>query len=155
MEDNIVASVLYVDDEANNLTSFKAAMRRHYQVFTALSAEEGMRILDTEHINIIITDQRMPDTTGVQFLVKVLEKHPEPIRILLTGYADLAAVVDAVNLGHIYFYVTKPWEEQHLKNLLDKSFEVYQLREENRVLTKELLRVNEQLEFMLRQQLLS
>lgn len=155
MEESTMATVLYVDDEVNNLTSFKAAMRRHYRVFTALSANEGMEILDKENINIIITDQRMPDTTGVQFLVKVLEKHPEPIRILLTGYADIAAVVDAVNLGHIYFYVTKPWEEQHLKNLLDKSYEVYQLREENRVLTKELLRVNEQLEFMLRQQLLS
>jgi response regulator RpfG family c-di-GMP phosphodiesterase len=149
--------ILYVDDEANNLTSFKATFRNSFAVFTALSAEEGRKILEEkeDEIHIIITDQRMPGMTGVEFLASIVEKFPDPIRILLTGYSDIQAVIDAVNKGKIYYYINKPWDEQNLRIILEKAYEVYDLRRENKELTKTLLRVNEQLEFMLRQKLLS
>jgi response regulator RpfG family c-di-GMP phosphodiesterase len=149
--------ILYVDDELNNLTSFKATFRSYYKIFTAPSAEEGRKVLEenAKDIHIIITDQRMPGMTGVEFLCSIIEKFPEPIRILLTGYSDIQAVIDAINRGQIYQYISKPWEEQHLKIIIEKAYEVYALRAENKELIKSLLRANEQLEFMLRQKLLS
>ncbi|MFL5729349.1 MAG: response regulator [Cytophagaceae bacterium] len=149
--------ILYVDDEQSNLTSFKATFRRYYNIYIAASAEEGKKILEEndKDIEIIITDQRMPGTTGVEFLSSIVEKYSEPIRILLTGYSDIQAVIDAVNKGNIYQYVSKPWEEQQLKVIIEKAYEVYRLRAENKQLVKSLLRANEQLEFLLRQKLLS
>ena len=88
-----VINVLYVDDELNNLISFKAVFRIKYNVFTAISGEEAIKILSDTPINIIITDQRMPNMTGVEFLEKVIERFPDPVRILLTGYADMGAIL--------------------------------------------------------------
>lgn len=147
--------VLYVDDEVNNLHSFKAAFRRDFMVFTAESAKDGLKILEQEKIEIIITDQRMPEMTGVEFLESVIPHYPEPIRILLTGYTDIQAVIDAINKGQVYHYITKPWDEDQLRNIIYKAYEVYSLRAENKELVKSLLRANEQLEFLLRQRLLS
>lgn len=154
-QDKTKIKVLYVDDEEHNLTAFKATFRREYDVYTAISAEEGRAILAAEKINIIITDQRMPHITGVEFLESIIEEFPEPIRILLTGYTDISAVIDAINKGQIYRYITKPWDEQDLKVTINNAYEVYYLRQENKELMKSLLRANEQLEFMLRQKLLS
>ena len=147
--------ILYVDDEENNLTSFRAAFRREYTVYTALSAAEGKKILEENPINIIVTDQRMPEMTGIQFLESILGEYPDPIRILLTGYADMEAVIDAINKGQVYKYITKPWDENDFKITIDKAYEVYRLREENKELMKSLVRANKQLEFMLRQKLIS
>ncbi|MCR6638731.1 MAG: response regulator [Sporocytophaga sp.] len=153
MEDKI--RILYIDDEKNNLTAFKATFRPYFRIFIAESAEEGRKILETEKIEIIITDQRMPVMTGVEFLSSIIETYPDPIRILLTGYSDLQAVIDAVNKGHIYQYISKPWEEQHLKIIIEKAYEVFRLKMENKELVKSLLRANQQLEFYLRQKLIS
>lgn len=149
--------ILYVDDELNNLTSFKATFRSIYTIFTAPSADEGFKILEekSSEISIIITDQRMPGMTGVEFLTSIIPKYPDPIRILLTGYSDIQAVIDAINRGQVYQYISKPWDEQHLKIIIEKAHEVYALRQENKELIKSLLRANEQLEFLLRQKLLS
>ena len=148
-------SVLYVDDEINNLQSFKAAFRRDFLIYTAASAKEGMKILNEVPIQIIITDQRMPEMSGVEFLEQIIPIYPDPIRILLTGYSDIQAVIDAINKGQVYHYITKPWDEEQLRNIIKKSLEVYALRGENKELVKSLLRANEQLEFLLRQKLLS
>lgn len=153
MEDKI--RILYIDDEKNNLTAFKATFRPYFKIFIAESAEEGRKILEAEKVEIIITDQRMPVMTGVEFLSSIIETYPDPIRILLTGYSDLQAVIDAVNKGHIYQYISKPWEEQHLKIIIEKAYEVYRLKMENKELVKSLLRANQQLEFYLRQKLIS
>jgi response regulator RpfG family c-di-GMP phosphodiesterase len=147
--------VLYVDDEENNLTAFKANFRRLYDIFTATSAQEGKNILKEQKIHIIITDQRMPGITGVEFLESIIPEFPEPIRILLTGYADIEAVINAINKGQIYRYITKPWNDDELRSIIDSAYEVYSLREANKDLTAKLLKANEQLEFMLRQKLLS
>lgn len=147
--------ILYVDDEENNLNSFKATFRRDFTVFTAISGEEGRRILDNEDINIIITDQRMPNMTGVEFLESILPIYPKPIRILLTGYADIEAVINAINKGQVYKYITKPWDAKDLAVTILNAYEVWYLRKENEKLTQELLEANEKMEFMLRQSLLS
>jgi response regulator RpfG family c-di-GMP phosphodiesterase len=148
-------SILYVDDEANNLIAFRAVFRTKYTVFTALSGLEGLEILSENDIQIIITDQRMPNMTGVEFLEEVITKYPTPIRILLTGYTDMSAIIDAINKGSIFQYLNKPWDEEELEEVIEKAFDVYlkkiEIMEEN----KELAITNQQLEFLLRQKLLS
>lgn len=154
-ENNNKINVLYVDDEKSNLTAFKASFRRIYNVFVAESAVAGKKILAENDIEIILTDQRMPEMTGVEFLQSIIEEYPDSIRILVTGYTDINAIKDAINKGQVYKYVEKPWDVDFMKMIIDKAYEVYSLRKENKELTKSLLRVNEQLEFMLRQKLIS
>ncbi|MDB5230570.1 MAG: response regulator [Chitinophagaceae bacterium] len=147
--------VLYIDDEVNNLVAFKASFRRIFQVYTAESAEEGRRILAENEVHVILSDNRMPKLTGIDFFESILEKYPDPIRILITGYTDINAVVDAINRGQIYKYLTKPWNENEVKNFIEKAYEVFRLRKENYELTQKLLEANTQLEFLARQSLLS
>ncbi|MEB2777294.1 response regulator [Algoriphagus sp. D3-2-R+10] len=147
--------ILYVDDEENNLQAFKATFRRDYQIFLAIDAPLAREILSKEDIDIIITDQRMPGETGVEFLESIIPTYPNPIRILLTGYTDIQAVIDAINKGQVYHYLTKPWEEDYLRTVIKNAYEIYQLRKENEILTKALIKANDQLEFILRQNLLS
>jgi response regulator RpfG family c-di-GMP phosphodiesterase len=147
--------ILYIDDEIHNLNAFKASFRRLYTVYTAASAEEAEGILADHEVHIIISDQRMPKMTGIEFFESILDKYPEPIRILLTGYADINAVIDAINKGQVYKYFSKPWNEEELRHNIEKAFEVYSLRRENKELTAKLLDVNEKLEFLLRQKLIS
>ncbi len=147
--------ILYIDDEENNLNSFKAAFRREYEVTAAISGIAAIEILKTQSFEIIITDQRMPGMTGVEFLSSIIDEHPEPIRMLLTGYADIQAVIDAINKGKIYQYITKPWDEQQMRVIINNAYEIFSLRQENKELMKSLIRANEQLEFLLRQKLLS
>ena len=148
-------TILYVDDEINNLQSFKANFREFYKILTAESAEEGKQKLKENEIHIVITDQRMPKITGVEFLESIIDEYPEPIRILLTGYADIEAVKDAINKGKIYHYATKPFDSDELKIVIDKAWEVFSLRAENKKLIKDLIKTNSQLDFMLRQKLIS
>ncbi len=147
--------ILYVDDEENNLISFKATFRLKYNVLIALSADAAMKILETKPVQIIITDQRMPNITGIEFLEKVIEKYPDPVRILLTGYADMNAVIEAVNKGKIYHYLSKPWVEKELDETIKKAFEVYNANKEIKEMNSKLTVSNDQLEFLLRQKLLS
>lgn len=147
--------ILYVDDEENNLQAFKANFRRDYKIFLAIGAKEGREILRNEEIDMIITDQRMPEETGVEFLESIIKEYPEPIRILLTGYTDIQAVIDAINKGQVYHYLTKPWEADYLRTVIKNAFEIYALRRENERLTQALIKSNDQLEFILRQNLLS
>jgi response regulator RpfG family c-di-GMP phosphodiesterase len=160
MKNNV--KILYVDDEAHNLSAFKANFRRDFTVFTAESGQEGLDIFEKEDLNIILTDQRMPNMTGIEFLEKVKNINPEPMRILITGYSDINAVIDAINRGQVYRYLNKPWHYEDLKSTILSALEVYNLRRQNKLLADELLlkneelaRVNEQLEFLLRQKLLS
>ena len=155
MSSDTQINVLYIDDEVHNLNSFKAGFRRLFNVFTAESASDGLKVIETEDIHVIITDQRMPVMTGIEFLESIIPKYPDPIRILLTGYADINAVIDAINKGQVYRYIQKPWMDEDLRINIEKAFEIYMLRKENRELTEKLLVVNEQLEFLLRQNLLS
>jgi response regulator RpfG family c-di-GMP phosphodiesterase len=147
--------ILYVDDEENNLVSFKATFRLKYNVLIASSADAAIKILESKPVEIIITDQRMPQMTGIEFLEKIIDKYPDPIRILLTGYADMNAVIDAVNKGKIFHYLSKPWSEQELGETIKKAFEVFQSNKEIKEMNSKLAVSNDQLEFLLRQKLLS
>jgi len=148
-------NVLYIDDELDNLTSFRATFRRNFNITTADSADAAMPILESETIHVILSDQRMPKMTGIEFFEKIQIIHPDPIRILMTGYTDINAVIDAINRGHVYKYLTKPWNEEDVKIFVEKAFEVYRLRRENIELTDRLLDANKKLEFLARQNLLS
>lgn len=148
-------NVLYIDDEPHNLVAFNASFRRDYTIFTAESADEGQLILEKNDIHIILSDQRMPQKTGIEFFESILITHPEPIRIIITGYTDINAVIDAINRGQVYKYLTKPWNESDVKNYIEKSYEVFKLRRQNAELTKKLFEINRKMEFLVRQSMLS
>ncbi len=154
MEKKII-NVLYIDDEPHNLTAFKASFRREFNIFTALCINEAKIILEAQQIHIIFSDQRMPKMTGIEFFESIIEIHPYPIRILITGYTDLNAVIDAINRGQVYKYLTKPWNDDDVRDSIEKAYEIYRLREENMQLTHKLMDVNHKLEFLARQNLLS
>src|SRR4030095_5064354 len=138
-------NVLYVDDEENNLNSFRAALRRNYNIFTALSGEEGIEILNKNDIHVVVTDQRMPNMTGVQFLQHI-PGDQDNIRIILTGFTDMESIIDAINTGKIYRYITKPWDKDELRITIDNAVETVMLRRNNKKLIHELQLYNEQLE---------
>lgn len=146
MTTNNKPRVLYVDDEQNNLNSFRANFRREFTVFTALSGTEGLAILEKEFIEIIIADQRMPEMTGVEFFEKVVDVYPEGIRILLTGYADIEAVINAINKGQIYKFIAKPWKEEEIRVAVNNAKEVFDARRELKVKNESLQKAYDELD---------
>lgn len=155
MADKMI-SILYIDDELNNLQSFMANFRLRYNIHIAISGEEAKNILkNNPEIEIIITDQRMPNMTGVEFLESIIDEFPNPIRMLLTGYADMSAVIDAVNKGKIFHYMSKPWNEEEIIKVVEVAHELYSKKIQEKQFTENVVTVNSQLEFLLRQKLLS
>ena len=148
-----IYNVLYVDDEENNLNSFRAALRRNYNIFTALSGEEGIEILTKNDVHVVVTDQRMPNMTGVQFLQRI-PGDQDNIRIILTGFTDMESIIEAINTGKIYRYITKPWDKDELKITIDNAVETVMLRRNNKKLIQELQFYNEQLEVKVMQRTL-
>jgi len=138
-------SILYVDDEESNLRIFKNTFRREYNVYTAISAKEGIEILSKDHIDIILSDQRMPEMTGVEFLKYSLEKHPQLNRILITGFTDFSALESAINDAKIFQYIQKPWREKDLRTIIEDALKIYKLECENKKLTEDLKEKNEEL----------
>ncbi len=119
--------VLYIDDEEHNLRAFRASFREDYSIFTASSTSSAREILDREEdIVVIFCDQRMPGEAGSEFFSRILRTHPHPIRILITAYSDLDAVVSAINNGHIFRYVSKPWEDLEIHSAIDEAYRFYQ-----------------------------
>ncbi|TAH21169.1 MAG: hybrid sensor histidine kinase/response regulator [Cytophagales bacterium] len=139
-------NILYVDDEKSNLNVFNATFRRDYNVFTANSAAEGIELLASSKIDIIITDQRMPKMTGAEFLKWSKVHYPETIRIILTGFSDTEAIITAINECDIYRYIAKPWDGDEMKLTLKKASEVQQLRQDNQKLIADLKEAKESLE---------
>ncbi len=122
-KDSHKPNVLYVDDEIDNLLVFKSSFRRNYNVQTASSAKEGLELLKDNSYEIVISDQNMPGMTGVEFL-KNLPDDKECVRMILTGFSDIGAVIDALNTGKINKYVTKPWEKEDLLPVIDDSLQL-------------------------------
>lgn len=145
MENHQKISILYIDDEINNLNSFNAGFRRKYTIHTAKSAAEGMEIIQNNDLQIVIADQRMPEVTGVELLQQIKISHPEIIRILLTGYTDVKAIIDAINKGHIYRYINKPWDELELENAINNAYEIYTTRKSLQSKMVELQKLNDEL----------
>lgn len=153
MSDKI--NVLYIDDDMNSLISFKSNFLKHYTVFTASSAKEGMEILSKEKVHVIVADQRMPEVTGVEFLESIIDRYPEPVRMLLTGYTDMEALVDGVNKAHIYKHLGKPIKEDEVAEAIEEGYRYYCKEKLQQQMITDLTRSNEQLEFMLREKLIS
>jgi signal transduction histidine kinase len=137
--------VLYIDDEENNLLAFKASFRRQYEIYTANSAAEGLKVLQNLSVEVIIADQKMPHTTGVEFFKSITDTYPDPIRILLTGYTDIAALADAINHGDIYRYITKPWNDLELHNSIKNAHDAYRAKIDLRNKVLELEKTNDEL----------
>lgn len=137
--------ILYLDDELGNLQSFLAAFRRKYEVFVTHDQQEAIDIIKREKPEIIITDQRMPIVTGVEFLYTASQLHPDAIKILTSAYSDISAVIDAVNKGHIYNYIKKPWDLNDVALILDNAAKYYLAGETIREQIKKLEKTNEEL----------
>ena len=134
-------TLLVVDDEPDVCDSVYDLLRRDFQVLKARSAAEGTKLLQENEVHIIMTDQRMPQITGVEFLSKMRTRHPQAIRMLFTGYADLDSIIAAINQGHIFQFLKKPWQPEELQaavreaakeydRIVDQAEEVHGLRVE-------------------------
>ncbi|UCH13007.1 MAG: response regulator, partial [Bacteroidales bacterium] len=117
---------------------FKASFRREYNVYTANSGIQGLEIMHKNKINLIITDQRMPEMTGIQFLEKTLLEFPDSIRMILTGFSDIEVIISAINTGKVFRYITKPWEENELRMTIENARQLYTLQENNKALMNKL-----------------
>ena len=137
--------LLIVDDEKEILRSLTLTFADDYAVFTASSGAEALEILEKQEIALVIADQRMPVMTGAELLERVFQINSSIIRIILTGYTDTASLIQAINKGHIYQYITKPWERQDLRITVKRAVESYELALENQRLLRELQAANERL----------
>ena len=138
--------ILCVDDEPNVLNALKRLFfDENYATLTAASAREGLDILEQEEVQIVVSDYRMPSMNGVEFLREVYKRWPRTVRIVLSGYADASATVAAINEGHIYKFVPKPWNDDDLLVTIKNAVERYMLYKLNRELTEELMLKNDEL----------
>ena len=138
--------MLVVDDEVNVSRSLVRLLRQDdYKIFTASSGKEGLDILKDNEINVIISDQRMPEMSGTEFLSEASKIYPNTIRIVLSGYTELQSVTEAINEGSIFKFLTKPWDDNALREIIKDAFRQYDIQMENRRLNDELKKANEKL----------
>ena len=139
-------TVLCVDDEENILHSLKRLLRKEgYRLLTATSGAKGLKVLKENDVHLVISDQRMPEMSGTEFLAKVKENYPDVIRIVLTGYTEVDSITASINKGHIYKFILKPWNDQNLKLEIKQGLEQYELMQSNRRLNQKVLQQNEEL----------
>jgi two-component system, sensor histidine kinase and response regulator len=134
--------IIYVDDEQDNLVAFKANFRLDYEVFITTNVSEAADYLRHNEVKVVFSDQMMPDITGVEFFETIRPDYPDVVRVLITGHADMHAVIDAINRGEIYRYITKPWDNFELKVCIENCVEKYdrdvELKQKNAELEKAL-----------------
>jgi CheY-like chemotaxis protein len=139
--------ILVVDDEEAILETMTFTFEGEYEVLTSTDARRALGILDEKSpIAVVLTDQRMPNMSGVELLAEVWRRHPNTVRMILTGFADLEAIIEAINDGHVYAYITKPWEPDQLKQVMKQAVERYRLTVENERLLAHLQQANLYLE---------
>jgi signal transduction histidine kinase len=138
-------TLLIVDDEADVLDSLRHQFHRSYRVLTCIAGSEAIQVLKEDDVEVILTDQRMPGMSGDQFLRAARQLKPDAIRMLFTGYADMQAVINAVNEGAIFRYILKPWDTAELEGIIRQGVEHYDLLAERRRLVEELQATNSQL----------
>ena len=128
-------SLLLVDDEENILNSLKRTLRKEqYRIITAQSGMEGLSVIDREKISLVLSDHRMPGMEGGEFLNEVRQKSPDTIRMMLTGYADMQSVMNAINHGEVYRFITKPWDDEEIRFIVRDALRHYDLIDENKAL---------------------
>jgi DNA-binding NtrC family response regulator len=122
-------SLLLLDDEENILHALTRLLRRDgYQIFTASTAHDAFEILGRNAVQVIISDQRLPDTSGTEFLSRVKDLYPDTVRLVLSGYTDLRSVTEAINRGAIYKFLTKPWDDDELRAQIQEAFRTHAAR---------------------------
>ncbi|MEZ6058827.1 MAG: response regulator [Planctomycetaceae bacterium] len=132
-------SLLLVDDEPDVLLSLKGLLRREFELHTAESGDEALRILENHPIDIVMSDQRMPGMTGAELMIQVRNRFPETVRIVFTGYADIKAVIDGVNGAGLYRYIAKPWDPDDLLKTLHEAAGRHALRQQHRQSRQKML----------------
>ena len=147
--------VLFVDDDAGNRQAFLATFRRAVDVLLAKDVKEAWEHLAAHHVHVVIADQRMPGTPGSRMLAQIRDRYPAIRRMLITGYADIEAIIEAINDGGVSRYITKPWDHDELVRAMRLAFDDLRAEEERVAYTQRLIEANQQLEFALRQRLLS
>jgi response regulator RpfG family c-di-GMP phosphodiesterase len=144
------STLLLVDDEENIISALRRLLRRDgYRILTANGGEAGLALLEHEHVDVIVSDQRMPGMTGTEFLSRAREKWPQTIRIVLSGYTELGSVTSAINEGSVYKFLTKPWDDEQLRANIADAVRRKQLDDENRRLQIELASANAKLSDLL------
>ena len=139
-------NVLFVDDESHILNALKRLLRKEdYNYYSADSAREGLLILEKNPIQLVISDQRMPEMSGIEFLQKVKLKYPDTLRVILSGYAEVGAIIDAINKGEIYRFISKPWNEEELKVKIRQCLKQYDFLNELNDLVKQTNAQNQEL----------
>ncbi|MBN1925113.1 MAG: response regulator [Prolixibacteraceae bacterium] len=115
--------ILYIDDEEINLRLFRNTFRREYDIYTARSATEGLNVLKITPIDLVITDQRMPGITGVEFLSMVQERYPHipPGRLIISGYSDYEDIELAYEKYQLFKFISKPWDQKELRDVINKA----------------------------------
>lgn len=147
-------SLLIIDDEPDILKALTRQFRRKYNVFSTTNAEDGFGIMEKENIQVVLSDQRMPGLTGVDFFSRIKSKYPDALKLILTGYSDIEAVIGAINDGQVFRYVTKPWNPEELETIIKEAFEKYELITKNRKLMHSLQDANETLEMKVKERTL-
>ncbi len=138
--------ILLVDDEENILTALLRLLRKeNYRILTALSGEQGLKLLKETEVQLVVSDQRMPGMSGIELLRAIRKESPDTIRIMLTGYSDLKVAEEAINKGEVYRFLTKPWNDEDLKAAIRQGLECYDLEEKNKELLELTRRLNEEL----------
>lgn len=123
-------TLLLVDDEENILRALTRILRGDgYRIFTATSVRDGLEILREHEVRVVISDQRMPEMSGIEFLATVKRMYPGTVRIMLSGYSDAAAVTDAINRGTICKFLSKPWNDEDIRLQVRGAFNAYEARE--------------------------
>jgi response regulator RpfG family c-di-GMP phosphodiesterase len=139
-------TLLLIDDEPNILSALQRLFRRDgYTILACDNADEAFELIERQPVDVILSDQRMPGMSGVEFLRRVKESHPDTVRIVLSGYTDLQFITDAINEGAIYKFLTKPWDDTQLREQVREAFRGKEIADENRQLTKALRTANEEL----------
>ncbi len=138
-------TLLIVDDEPDVLDSLRHLFHRQFRVLTATDPAEGLAMLGREPVQVILSDQRMPGMTGDEFLSRARHVAPEAVRLIFTGYADIQAVIDAINRGGIFRYILKPWDAAELEATIRQAADQYDLLAERRRLVSELQQANARL----------
>ena len=142
--------ILVVDDEEAILETMTFTFMDVYEVVTASDAHSALELIDRHApVSVVITDQRMPEMTGVELLQQIYERHPDTVRIILTGFADSENTIRAINDGHVYAYINKPWEPDELKAIVRRAVDHYVLASENRRLVGDLQSANFLMEAMM------
>lgn len=139
-------NLLIIDDEIDIVKALRRQFRRHYNIYVANSATDGYAIMTEVPIHVIISDQRMPGMSGVEFFHRVKHEFPDAIRLLLTGYADLQSVIAAINDGNVFRYIGKPWNPEELDTIVREACSKHDLILENRSLLQKLQEANHSLE---------